>query len=174
VNGDSSFTWSGTNNVSPCPAGGASQPTDCAAGLGLALGMNTPDSDERVPGRAELRERLTPEQYSVMFEHGTERPGSSPLLNEHRSGVFECAACGAELFASDTKFESGTGWPSFFASLPDSVGLKTDLSHGMNRTEYHCARCGAHQGHLFPDGPEPTGLRFCNNGLSLHFRPASD
>lgn len=132
------------------------------------------ERDEGIPARAEFKERLTAEQYSVMFEHGTERPGSSPLLAEERPGVFECAACGNELFKADTKFESGTGWPSFFDALPDSLGLRQDLSHGMRRTEYHCARCGAHQGHLFPDGPAPTGLRYCNNGVSLHFRPAGD
>src|SRR5690554_2180886 len=121
--------------------------------------------------REELRRKLTPEQYSVMFEEGTERPGSSPLLQESRDGKFVCAACGEPLFEADTKFESGTGWPSFFAPIPGKLATRTDNKLWTERTEYHCVRCGAHQGHVFEDGPAPTGLRYCNNGVSLEFVP---
>ena len=114
---------------------------------------------------------LTPEQHRVLREHGTERPGSSPLLQEKRPGEFECAGCGAQLFDASTKFESGTGWPSFYAALPGAVETTTDSSHGMVRTEFHCARCGGHLGHVFPDGPAPTGLRYCTNGCALDFKP---
>lgn len=130
--------------------------------------MSNQDSS---PDREQLKQRLSPLAYSVMFEQGTERPGSSPLLQESRDGTFVCAACGEPLFSADTKFESGTGWPSFFDALPGKLGTRTDTSAGMVRTEYHCSKCGAHQGHLFPDGPEPTGLRYCNNGVSLRFEP---
>ncbi len=122
----------------------------------------------------ELKKNLTPLAYSVMFEDGTERPGTSPLLSEHRDGIFACAACGEELFDSATKFESGTGWPSFHDAIPGKLETRADHKLGMERTEYHCARCGAHQGHVFPDGPEPTGLRYCNNGASLRFEPEDD
>ncbi|MDE1901368.1 MAG: peptide-methionine (R)-S-oxide reductase MsrB [Alphaproteobacteria bacterium] len=119
----------------------------------------------------EWKKMLTPEQYDVLRCEGTERPFTSPLLNEHRKGVFACAGCGLELFNSDTKYDSGTGWPSFFAAIPDHVGTKADHKLLMERTEYHCARCGGHQGHIFPDGPKPTGLRYCNNGVALKFVP---
>ena len=131
-------------------------------------------NDRSSPDREEFRSRLSPLAYAVMFEHGTERPGTSPLLAESRSGVFSCAACGEALFDAGTKFESGTGWPSFFDAIPGKLGTREDDSHGMRRVEYHCANCGAHQGHLFPDGPAPTGLRYCNNGVSLSFEPAED
>ena len=121
---------------------------------------------------AERRKRLTPEQYAVLRKHGTERPGSSPLNREKRKGTFACAGCDLPLFSSDTKFESGTGWPSFWQPLPDAIGTSTDRSFLMARTEYHCARCGGHQGHVFDDGPKPTGLRYCNNGVALKFVPA--
>ena len=114
---------------------------------------------------------LTSEQHRVLREHGTERPGSSPLLKEKRPGEFQCAGCGAELFDAGAKFESGTGWPSFYAALPGAVETTTDTSHGMVRTEFHCARCGGHLGHIFPDGPAPTGLRYCTNGCALDFKP---
>ncbi len=120
------------------------------------------------------RDTLTPEQYHVLREHGTERPGSSPLLEEHREGMFRCAACGQELFSSDTKYESCTGWPSFFRPVEGAVGTKVDDSFLMRRTEVHCSRCGGHLGHVFPDGPEPTGLRFCMNGVALQFEPKED
>jgi peptide-methionine (R)-S-oxide reductase len=124
-----------------------------------------PETDE------EWRAKLTPEQYQVLRKHGTERAGTSPLNREHRQGVFRCAGCGQELFTSETKFDSGTGWPSFFAPLDDAVGTTTDTAYGMQRTEVHCARCQGHLGHVFEDGPRPTGLRYCMNGVSLEFDP---
>jgi peptide-methionine (R)-S-oxide reductase len=119
----------------------------------------------------EWRQRLTPEQYHVMRGHGTERPGSCALLHEKRAGVFTCAGCDQELFASKLKFESGTGWPSFNDPVPGSVEEETDRSYGMVRTEVHCSHCGSHLGHVFPDGPPPTGLRYCINGVALNFKP---
>ena len=116
---------------------------------------------------------LTPEQFQVLRKHGTERPGSSPLNNEKGQGVFKCAGCGQPLFASDTKFESGTGWPSFWKPLDQAVETSTDRSLFMARTEVHCASCGGHLGHVFPDGPRPTGLRYCMNGVALEFEPKS-
>ncbi|GAJ29938.1 peptide-methionine (R)-S-oxide reductase MsrB [Acidomonas methanolica] len=114
---------------------------------------------------------LTPAQQRVLREHGTERPGSSPLNDEKRPGLYHCAGCGAVLFESSAKYESGSGWPSFFAAREGAVGLTRDTSHGMVRTEVHCAACQGHLGHLFPDGPPPTGLRYCMNGVVLDFRP---
>jgi peptide-methionine (R)-S-oxide reductase len=119
---------------------------------------------------AEWRKRLSPGQFWVLREKGTERPGSSPLLNEHRKGTFLCAGCALPLFASTTKFESGTGWPSFWAPLKGAIGTSTDWDTGDPRTEVHCARCGGHLGHVFDDGPKPTGRRYCMNGLALQFR----
>ncbi len=120
------------------------------------------------------KESLTQEQFRVLREHGTEPPGSSPLNQEHRDGMFRCAGCGQPLFSSDTKFESGTGWPSFFKPVDDAVGTTEDTSHFMSRTEVHCGNCGGHLGHVFPDGPAPTGLRFCMNGTALAFEPDED
>jgi peptide-methionine (R)-S-oxide reductase len=119
----------------------------------------------------EWRRLLTPEQYQVLREHATERPGTCALLTEKRKGTFYCIACGNELFANETKFESGTGWPSFFAPRAGSIGTTTDRSYGMTRTEVHCAQCGGHLGHVFPDGPPPTGRRYCINGVALRFEP---
>lgn len=120
----------------------------------------------------EWRRILTPEQYAVLREHATERPGSCALLVEHRPGTFSCAGCGQPLFVADRKFESGTGWPSFFAPIEGALGSSRDASYGMMREEVHCSRCGGHLGHVFPDGPPPTGLRYCINGVALNFDPA--
>jgi peptide-methionine (R)-S-oxide reductase len=123
----------------------------------------------------EWREQLTPEQYHVMREHGTERPWSGPLNYAKEEGVYRCAACEAELFGSDAKFESGSGWPSFFAPLAEeAVGTEDDRSLFMRRTEVHCAQCGSHLGHVFPDGPHPTGLRYCINSVCLTLTPKED
>jgi peptide-methionine (R)-S-oxide reductase len=114
---------------------------------------------------------LTPEQYRVLRGHGTERAGTSPLTSEKRDGTFACAGCGQPLFDSAAKYDSCTGWPSFFAPIEGAVAMSDDFSHGMHRTEVHCSKCGGHLGHVFPDGPRPTGLRFCMNGIALAFAP---
>jgi peptide-methionine (R)-S-oxide reductase len=127
--------------------------------------MDIPKTEE------EWRARLTPEQFQVLRVHATERAGTSPLNSEHREGMFRCAGCGMELFTSATKFDSGTGWPSFWAPLANAVETTVDRKFGVERTEVHCARCKGHLGHVFSDGPRPTGLRYCMNGVSLNFEP---
>ncbi len=129
------------------------------------------DIDYRKLTDTDWRKRLNPQQYDVLRKHGTERPGTSALNHEKRKGVFACAGCDLPLFSSDTKFESGTGWPSFYQPLPDAIGTKSDRSLFMVRTEVHCKRCLGHLGHVFDDGPKPTGLRYCMNGVALKFVP---
>lgn len=132
-------------------------------------------TDETFPvmkSKAEWKAQLSPQQYAVLREEATERAFTSPLNDEKREGIFHCAGCDQPLYSSETKFDSGTGWPSFWAALPDAVGTKADNSLFMTRTEVHCARCGGHLGHIFDDGPEPTGKRHCLNGVALTFRPA--
>jgi peptide-methionine (R)-S-oxide reductase len=121
---------------------------------------------------ADWKKRLSPDAYQVLRHEGTEAPGSSPLLGEHRKGTFLCAGCGLALFRSDWKFDSGTGWPSFYTAIPGALGTKTDHMLIVPRTEYHCAQCLGHQGHVFDDGPKPTGLRYCNDGVALRFQAA--
>ena len=122
---------------------------------------------------ADWRKLLTPDQYAVLRQSATERPYSSPLLHEQRRGTFACAGCDLDLFSSCTKFDSRTGWPSFWTALDKSVGTTPDTSLGMERTSVHCTRCGGHLGHLFDDGPRPTGLRFCMNGVAMTFKPTT-
>ena len=133
-----------------------------------------PDYDAWQLSEAEWKERLAPEAFRVLRREATERAWTSPLNDEKRAGVYACAGCGYDLFSAAHKFDSGTGWPSFFDVLPNAIGTKTDYKLIIPRTEYHCGRCGGHQGHVFNDGPSPTGLRYCNNGVALTFKPSEE
>ena len=140
----------------------------------FALASGSPATAESFEIRrtdAEWRRRLGAQRYAILRKEGTERAFTSPLLKEHRKGVFACAGCGLPLFSSKTKYDSGTGWPSFYAALPNAIRTSRDVSFGMVRVEEHCRRCGGHLGHIFDDGPKPTGKRHCINGLSLTFKP---
>lgn len=140
----------------------------------LADGASVPAAGEKLTlSKEEWRKRLDPQAYHVLREEGTERAGSSPLDREKREGVFVCAGCGLPLFTSAMKFDSGTGWPSFFTTIPGAFATKTDYKIIYPRTEYHCTRCGGHHGHVFDDGPPPTRQRYCNNGVALKFVPKS-
>jgi peptide-methionine (R)-S-oxide reductase len=143
------------------------------SGFGEAATMTANETtDYRKLSDMDWRQRLNANQYLVLRQHGTERPGSSPLNKEKRKGTFTCAGCDLPLFSSETKFESGTGWPSFWKPLDNAIGETKDTTFGMARTEVHCRRCGGHMGHVFDDGPKPTGLRYCIDGFGLVFHPA--
>ncbi|MCC2688665.1 MAG: msrB 3 [Rhizobiaceae bacterium] len=144
-----------------------------AAGMAPVAGPALAESFDVVRTEAEWRAILNEAQFSVLRKEATERPGTSPLLKEHRKGSFHCVGCDLAAYSSETKFDSGTGWPSFWEALPGAIGTRVDRSLFMERVEVHCRRCGGHFGHIFDDGPPPTGKRHCLNGLALSFRPAS-
>ena len=151
----------------------AGSETDLPSADALRDTMNENGVIEKIElSEAQWKERLTPSQYSILRKAGTERPFSSALNDEKREGTYACAGCDLPLFLSDAKFDSGTGWPSFFQAIPNHVATSTDFKLIFPRTEYHCARCGGHHGHVFKDGPQPTGLRYCNNGVALKFYAA--
>jgi peptide-methionine (R)-S-oxide reductase len=150
------------------------------AGVSLAVGLprwagtaGAAEAFELTHTDAEWRKLLTPEQYSVLRQAATERPFSSPLLKEERAGIYACVGCGQDAFSSTTKYDPGEGWPSFWQALEKAVATSRDTSFGLIRTEVHCSRCGGHLGHLFDDGPQPTGLRYCMDGVALNFKPAA-
>ena len=140
--------------------------------LGMSSRLSSAETFEVTKTEDEWRKVLKPEQFAVLREENTERPFTSALLDEHRKGTFNCAGCDLPLYASETKYESGTGWPSFFDVLPNAVGKKEDNTLFATRTEVHCRRCGGHLGHVFDDGPQPTGLRYCMNGVAMTFQPS--
>ncbi|WP_105402206.1 peptide-methionine (R)-S-oxide reductase MsrB [Neorhizobium sp. T7_12] len=154
-------------------AGGALTLATAQLAAGIRPALATAGTFPVSHTEGEWRKLLTPEQYNILREEGTEYPGSSALLNEHRKGTFACVGCDQPLFSSETKFESGTGWPSFWAPLNGAVGTVRDTTLGMVRVAVHCARCGGHLGHVFDDGPKPTGLRYCMNGAVMKFRAVS-
>jgi peptide-methionine (R)-S-oxide reductase len=141
--------------------------------MGRPQDAHAAETFEVTKTEAEWRAILSDAAFNVLRKEGTEYPGTSPLLNEHRKGIFACAGCDLPLYSSETKFDSGTGWPSFWQEIPNAVGETVDRSLGMTRTEVHCRRCGGHLGHVFNDGPPPTGLRHCINGVALTFKPAT-
>jgi peptide-methionine (R)-S-oxide reductase len=161
------FLWSGAGAVA------------LLAGTAALLRIGSPpdaraaETFEVTKTDAEWRAILSDAAYNVLRKEGTEYPGTSPLLNEHRKGIFACAGCDLPVYPSETKFDSGTGWPSFWQEIPNAIGKTEDRSLGMTRTEVHCRRCGGHLGHVFDDGPPPTGLRHCINGVALTFKPAT-
>ncbi|HEY9655706.1 MAG TPA: peptide-methionine (R)-S-oxide reductase MsrB [Crinalium sp.] len=165
------FLWAGTAALSTVWLS-RSLPGRVSEDGAIAKTKTTSAGFELMKTEQEWRSILTPEQFQVLRQHGTELPRSSPLNQEHGKGTFVCAGCGLPLFPSDTKFESGTGWPSFYAPIAGAIGTKTDTSFFMSRVEVHCHRCGGHLGHVFDDGPQPTGKRYCMNGVAMKFTAA--
>lgn len=161
------FLWSGAAGVALLAG------TAAMLRMGGSPDARAAETFEVTKTDAEWRAILSDAAYNVLRKEGTEYPGTSPLLNEHRKGIFACAGCELPVYSSETKFDSGTGWPSFWQEIPNAVGTTQDRSLGMTRTEVHCRRCGGHLGHVFDDGPPPTGLRHCINGVALTFKPAT-